>query len=304
MNVLKIGTLFVFAFLLMGFRAQASEVEPRSYINTPVGINFLLAGYGYLDGDYSTADSSPIKDAKLEVNTEFLAYVRSLNIFGDSGKFDIILPYSELSGSALVLGQPRERKISGLNDIRMRLAVNFYGSPALTPQEFVNYKQDFIVGASVQVSMPCGQYDADKLVNLGNNRWYILPDMGISKTWNQFIFELSSGIFFFTENDNYFGGKTLKQDPISSSQMHITYNFANGAWVALSGTYDYGGQRTVNNVSNDDLQGNLRAGITFSLPINKYNSLKLYASDAIITTAGASFRAVGAAWQYRWGEGL
>ena len=171
--------------LLMAGHAHATEIEPRAYVNTPVGINFLLAGYVYSDGGLSTPGSVPIKDAQLKMNTEVLAYARSLDVWGKSGKFDFILPYSQLSGSATVAGQPRERKVTGLNDPLFRFSVNFYGAPALSVKEFANYHQDLIIGASVQVSAPLGQYDKDKLVNLGDNRWFVKPGIGISKAWGR-----------------------------------------------------------------------------------------------------------------------
>lgn len=141
----------------------------------------------------------------------------------------------------MVAGQQRERKVSGLNDPRFRFSVNFYGAPALSLKDFANYKQDVIIGASVQVSAPLGQYDKDKLVNIGNNRWSVKPDIGISKAWGALTLELSTGVRFFSKNDDYFGGTKLEQDPVSSTQLHVTYNFGRGVWAALSGTYDYGG---------------------------------------------------------------
>jgi hypothetical protein len=163
--------------------ACAAELEPRAYVNTPVGLNFLIAGYAYSEGGLSTDASSPIKDAQLKIHTEVLAYARALDVWGKSGKFDVILPYSQLSGSAMVDGQPRERQVSGLLDPRFRFSVNFCGAPALSMQEFDNYRQDILIGASVQVSAPVGQYDSSKLVNLGNNRCFIKPDIGISKAF-------------------------------------------------------------------------------------------------------------------------
>jgi hypothetical protein len=148
------------------------------------------------------------------MNTGVLAYIRTLDVWDKSGKFDAILPYSQLSGSAMVAGQERERNVSGLHDPLFRFSVNFYGSPALSVQEFANYQQDLINGAIVQVSAPLGQYDKEKLVNLGNSRWFVKPDMGISKTWGRFTLELSAGAYFFTNNDDYLDGKTLKQDPL------------------------------------------------------------------------------------------
>jgi len=62
-------------------------LEPRSYVNTPVGINFLLAGYGYTQGNVAFEASHPIKDAKVHVNSGVLGYARSLDVWGLSGKF-------------------------------------------------------------------------------------------------------------------------------------------------------------------------------------------------------------------------
>jgi hypothetical protein len=294
----------VIALLCFAAQAHAGEIEPRTYVNTPVGINFLLAGYAYSDGGLSTAGASPLKDAHLKLNTGVLAYARTLDVWGKAGKFDVIVPYSHLSGDAMVSGQLRERDVSGLNDPRFRFSVNFYGAPALSLQEFANYRQDIIIGASVQVSAPLGQYDKNKLVNLGNNRWFVKPDIGISKAWGAFTLELSTGVIFFSKNDDYFGGKTLEQDPVSSTQIHVAYNFRNGIWAAVSGTCDYGGRTTVDGVQSDDLMNNSRAGATLALPVNRNNSIKLYASSSVHTRSGSDYKLAGMVWQYRWGRGL
>jgi len=291
-------------FAFISVRAYAGELEPRAYVNTPVGLNFLIAGYSYSEGGLSTPASSPINDAQLKMNTELLAYARALDVWGNSGKFDVILPYAELSGTAMVGGQPRERQVSGLIDPRFRFSVNFYGSPALSLQEFANYHQDFLIGASVQVSAPLGQYDPNKLVNLGANRWFIKPDIGISKAFGALTLELSGGVTFFTNNNDYYGGKTLEQDPVYSAQAHLTYDFGHGVWGALDGTYDYGGRTTIDGVRSQDVQSNSRAGATLALPVNRNNSVKLYASSGVSTRTGSDYNLFGAAWQYRWGGGL
>lgn len=294
----------VIAFLFVATQTYAGEIEPRAYVNTPVGVNFLLAGYAYSSGGLSTVGSAPIKDAQLKTNTGVLAYVRTLDVWGRSGKVDVILPYSQLSGSAILAGQPQERKISGLKDPLFRFSVNFYGSPALSLQEFAKFQQDLIIGASVQVSAPLGQYDPDKLVNLGNNRWFVTPDIGISKAWGPLAVELSTGVTFFSNNGDYFGGKTLEQDPVSSTEIHITYNIGRGVWAALSGTYDYGGRTTVDGIKSDDLESNSRVGATLALPVNRNNSIKFYASTSIHTRVGSDFDLAGIVWQCRWGGGL
>lgn len=290
--------------LLFARTVGAAEIEPRAFANAPVGVNFLIAGFAYSQGGLATEGSSPIEDAKIDMQTGVLAYARTLDVWGKSGKFDVIWPYSHLSGSATVDGQRRERRITGSNDPRFRFSVNFYGAPALSLKEFASYQQDLIIGASVQVSAPLGQYDEDRLVNQGNNRWYIKPDIGISKAVGAFTFELSTGLTFYSTNDAFFGGKTLEQDPLSSTQLHVTYRLGNGIWAAVSGTYDYGGRTRVDGVRSEEAIDNLRFGATLALPVDRNNSIKLFASTGVRTSLGTDFDLAGFAWQYRWGGGL
>lgn len=294
----------VIVFFLIAIHAYAGEIEPRSYVNTPVGVNFLLAGYSYSEGGLSTVSSSPIKDAELKIDYAILAYARSLDVWGKSGKIDVIIPYAHLSGNAMVADELRKRDVSGLADPRFRFSVNFYGAPSLSLPEFANYQQDLIIGASLQVSAPLGQYDEEKLVNLGNNRWFIKPDIGISKALGDFVVELSTGVFIFSDNDDFFGGKVLEQEPVYTSQIHVTYNIGRGIWAALSSTYDYGGRTTVDGLRNDDVQKNSRVGGTVAFPLNQKNSIKIFANSAAETTVGSDYDMAGIFWQYRWGGGL
>jgi hypothetical protein len=288
------------AGVLAGAPARAAEIEPRAYLNTPVGMNFVIAGYGYSEGGLSTDPASPLQDAKLKINTGLFAYARSLNLWGKSGKVDIVVPYSDLSGTALVNGKPAERNVSGLNDPRVRLSVNFIGAPALSKQEFASYKQDLIVGASLQVSSPLGQYDPDRLVNLGTNRWYFKPEFGVSKALGAFTVEVSTAVYFYTTNDDYYGGRTYEQDPLSSTQAHVIYSFGRGIWAALHGTYDYGGRTTIDGVSDDEVMSNSRVGATLAVPVTRQSSIKVYGSTGTSTRTGSNFDLIGIGWQYRW----
>ena len=289
--------------VLMVANAKAQDAEPRAYTNTPVGINFLMGGYIYSQGKMAFDPSLSIADAQFHTHTGVLAYVRSLDVWGKSAKFDVILPYSSFSAHGLVSGQPRAREMSGSGDPRFRFSINLFGAPALSVKEFANYQQDLIVGASLQVSAPLGQYDNSKLLNLGNNRWSFRPELGLSKAWGRWTVEVAPSITFFTDNIDFFNGSTFAQAPIYLVRGHIIYNFESGMWVSLDGTYLAGGRTTVNGVKGDNEQTNTRAGLTLALPVNRNDSIKLNASTGITTRTGSEFSAIGAAWQYRWGAG-
>jgi hypothetical protein len=129
------GVLLV-ALAAAAERAAAQDIEPRAYSNAPVGVNFLIAGYGYAEGGVASDPSLPLTNASIRVNTALLGYARALDVLGSSGKFDMLLPYAWLSGTADFAGQPRERDVSGFGDPRFRFSVNFYGAPALSLKEF------------------------------------------------------------------------------------------------------------------------------------------------------------------------
>ena len=294
----------VLVLTLLSNFVQAQEIEPRAYTNAPIGVNFLVAGIGYSEGGISFDPAVRLTNANIKTDLAALAYARVLDIGGQSAKFDLIVPYASLNGTADYIGQPVARDISGFGDPKLRLSMNFLGAPALTLDQFAGYRHDLIVGGSLQVSLPIGQYDPAKLVNIGSNRWYVKPELGMSKGWGQWTLELSTGATIFGDNEDFFGGKRREQAPIYSFQSHLVYGFSAGIWGALTAAYFTGGQTKINGVRGHDLQQNTRIGATLAWPIDRRNSIKLHASSGVYTRTGTDFDTIGLAWQYRWGGGL
>ena len=289
--------------LTSGRSVHAQALEPRSYTNTPVGINFLLLGYGHTEGDVGFDESTVVKDARVRIDAGVLAYARSLDVWGLSGKVLAVLPVAEASGSAKVKGQGRDRDVFGLADPLLRISVNFLGAPALSLDEFATYRQDLIIGASLQVTAPLGQYDSSKLLNVGTNRWSVKPELGVSKAWGPLTLELIPGITFFTNNNDFFGGKTLEQDPIYSLQGHLIYEFSPAFWAAFNSTYYAGGRTTVDGEQSQEPE-NVRVGVTAALSLSRRQSIKFYGSTGVYNRTDNNFWALGIAWQFRWGGGL
>ena len=293
--------------LLSAWPAHAQELEPRAYSNLPVGLNFAVVAYAYSEGGLATDPSLPLEDAHLRIHTTALAFSHSLDLRGSSGRFDLILPISDLSGTALFAGEPVSRDISGLNDPRLRLAVNFRGAPAGDLKAYAKYMAQpprTVFGASLQVIPPLGQYDPARLINLGTNRWAFKPDIGFSRRVKSFTWDMTLGAAFMTKNDNFFGGKHVQQDPIYTTQFNVSYDFDKGIWAAFGATYYMGGRTTVDGVEKDNELGNSRMGLTVAFPFNRHYSLKFNVSTGISTRTGTNFDTYGMALQYRWGGGL
>jgi hypothetical protein len=143
--------------------ARAQDIEPRAYSNAPIGVNFLGGGYAYTRGSLPTDPAVPLTNSDLTTSSAVLAYGHVFELWGQSAKLNVIAPYSWLGGNAVFAGQPIQRSVSGLTDTNVRASVNFYGAPAMDLEEFRNYQQDLILGASLNVTAPIGQYDASRL---------------------------------------------------------------------------------------------------------------------------------------------
>ncbi len=286
----KLVCLFVLAAGVC--TAHAQDIEPRAYSNAPIGVNFLGVGYAQAQSDrYRTA-------------SEILGYSRVFEVAGQSARFDAVVPYADLAGTVPFRGQSIGRATDGLTDPLVRLSVNLYGAPALSLQEFADYKQDLIIGASLTASIPWGQYDNKQLMNLGANRWFLMPAIGVSQAIGPWKLELAQAVTVYSDNKEFFGNNTRSQDPVYSTQGHVIYAFNSGVWVSADATYLTGGRSAINGQWNDDFQENWRFGATLALPINRNHSVKLYASRGLFSRTGNGYDLLGLAWQYRWGGGL
>ncbi len=269
--------------------ARAQDIEPRSFSNTPVGTNFLIGGYAFTRGSLAEIPDVPLTGSRLDTS---------------SAKFDVAAPVTSLSGRAVFAGQPLAREVQGLGDPRFRLSVNLLGAPALTLEEFAAYRQDLILGVSLQVSVPAGQYDRTRVINLGANRWSFKPELGVSQRLGPLTLEATAAASFFTTSPDFFGGRTRAQAPVFAFQGHAIVSFGAGIWGSLDATYFLGGRTRVEGVPNDDRLENWRVGASLSLPIHPRYSVRLYGSRGVSARTGNNYDLVGIALQYRWGGGL
>lgn len=275
---------------LSGF-ADAQEIEARLYSNAPIDYNFLGVGF------------NQVRTSKSTVNTEVLSYNRTFDVFGQSGKINVVLPYAELHGTATKGKQVISGSAQGLTDPIIRLAANLYGAPALTLDEFKHYQQDLIIGVNLSASIPWGEYNSNQLFNVGANRSFIQPGLGASQAVGSWRYELSGDATFFTDNNQYRGGNVLSQHPLYSTTGHVIYYFPSTAWLSGDVTYFSGGQSFVNGQAVNNRQESWLVGATLSIPVNANNAIKLHAADGSLIGGGPNYSMFGVVWQFRWGDG-
>jgi len=296
--------LFLLLFYVgFGFvqNSTAQDLEPGFLSAIPIGGHIAIASTGYSQGNILLDNTLPIENLRATINNFGLGYFQSFKLFDRLAKIDVVLPYALADFSALVNDEPQEATRNGLGDPMFRFSMMLLGTEALKPEEFFKQQQkNFKLGVSFRIKVPLGQYDPDRLINLGGNRWAFKTGLGASYTIKQkIVFEAQLNSMFFTVNDDFYGGNTSKQDPLVEGQFHTTYIFKPGIWLAASVGGVNGGTTKVNGVEQQSFD-NFRYGLAFAYKFNQHQSLKLAYTNGFITRAGADFHTFLLAYQYLW----
>jgi hypothetical protein len=286
----------------------AQDLSPRAYTITPNHSNAITLTYSLNTGEILVADSVPITDFRAMLSIPIFSYYHSLSFFGRSANIVASLPYGVGNFDGKVSGVDRSVYRSGLTDTVFRFSVNLLGGPTMSLGEIRKWRQKNLLGVSIKVVAPTGQYDPTKLVNLSGNHWAFKPEIGYSGRRGHVVLDAYGGMWFFTTNPEFFsrnpafpGTRTLSQTPIASFEGHLSYDVKPLFWLSLDGDFWYGGRTSMNGIDNPQtVQKNSRIGVTASFPVAKHQSLKFGYSRGAYVTIGGEFQNISVAWQYSW----
>jgi len=295
------GLAVVAALMLLGaLSASAQELIPAAYTPAPTGVNVISIASYFNDGDIAFDPSGPIEDGSGEIFVSTLTYARTLGLFGRSTSLTVILPYVVGDIEGLYLGEQEYAERSGIGDAAVRLGLNLYGGKAMTPADFAQYRPKTLIGTSLTITAPTGEYDSSKLINIGTNRWSAKAEIGFVQVVGKWSFDAYVGGAFFTTNTDFAGGVDRSQDPIFSAQLHARYLFRRGLWAAADANFWYGGKTTIDGATGDDLQENSRVGLTVVWQVKPRHGLRFATSCGAFTRIGGDFTSVGMAYSYNW----
>src|SRR5579872_6385581 len=159
----------------------AQDLSPRAYLITPLHSNAVNLTYSFFTGGLNLNGVIPVTGATGTYSMQMLNLYHSFSFFGRSANIAAWVPYGIGSFQGSVFGTERHLYRSGLFDSGVRLSVNLKGGSAMPVSQFVKWKQKTVLGASLRVVAPTGQYDPNKLLNWGTNRWAFKPEFGYSQ---------------------------------------------------------------------------------------------------------------------------
>ena len=297
--------VLVCSAMCVGRGAMAQTLAPRAYVITPVHANAITLSWSYFDGGLNFNGAIPVTGATGSYHVPVFSYYHSFSLFGRSANFVGFLPYGVGTFQGTVLGSQRQIYRSGLLDIDLRFSVNLMGGPAMKMQQFAKWKQKTLLGASLVVIAPAGQYDPTHLINWGINRWAFKPELGYSRRWGDWVLDGYGGVWFYTTNNAFYSVPTPQpqsERPIGSLEGHLSYDFNKlHCWASLDGNLWFGGTTSLNGISNSTTrQTSSRIGGTFSFPLVKHQSIKISYSNGTYVRFGGNYQSVSVAWQYSW----
>jgi hypothetical protein len=300
---------FAIVAVIVGFAWQAvcaQDLAPRAYVITPIHSNAVTLTYGFYSGNLNFGVA--ITDATAHASIPVFSYFHSMNFFGRTASIVVSLPYGVGKFRGTALGTETNVYRSGLLDSVYRFSVNLKGGPAMTVQEYRDWRQKTIVGVSLRVVAPTGQYDSTRLINWGNSRWGFKPEVGLSRRWGHWVVDTYGGAWLYTTNPAFFsrnqynpGVLAQTQAPIGAVEAHLSYDVRPRLWASFDSNFWFGGKTSLNGVENAASEfRNSRIGGTASFPISKHQSVKLSYSTGTYIKYGGNFNNLSVGWQYSW----
>lgn len=304
-------SLFFFTILagMLINSCWAQDLAPRAYLITPLHSNAINLTYSFYNGGVDFNGVVPIKGATGTYSVPTVGYYHSFSFFGRSANIAAALPYGVGTFQGSVLGTHQEIYRSGLLDLGLRFSVNLKGGPAMPISQFVKWKQKTVLGASLKVVAPTGQYDPTKLISWGINRWAFKPEIGYSRRFGKWMLDGYAGAWFFTTNQKFFSipvPRPQMQSPIGSFEGHLSYDAKNfraktPLWFSLDGNFWYGGTTSVGGTSNSATrQTSSRIGFTAAIPLSHHQSIKTSFSTGAYVRFGGDYQNLSVSWQYSW----
>lgn len=279
--------------------AGAQELEPRSYSLAPTGTTFVIGGFGRSQGPILLDSSLDVENVEgdLWVATPGLGHV--FGLVGRQARVLIVAPLAWGTIEDEVNGQSERQALAGLVDPRIKFSIGVVGAPSLNVAEFAHMPPArTVLGASVTLMPPWGQYEPIQLVNLGFNRWAVKPEVGLVHQRDRWTIEGYVGTWVFTANDEYYPARAVKrQDPVFAVQAHVSYALPGRRWLAINATWFSGGQTRIDQTISPDEQRNSRLGAVYSLPLSQRQSIKIVYSTGASTRRGSAFHTFNVTWQ-------
>lgn len=229
--------------------ASAVDASPGAYIPIPTGSNLaMLYLGGGKAGEFQPVHGKAIsKGTELKTDTGLVRLFHMFEVAEQRVQLQFGLPFGSQD---LKLNGKKIGHESGLSDPYM--AVSFWPIDDPAHQRYL--------AVTAYALFPGGNYDNNRSLNMGNNRYAHAIQVGYAQTWGAWRLELNQDVTWYGDNDHYGpANRTLKQDPSYNFQPWLSYTFANKVTTSFGVARTWGGESSVEGTSTGRRTDYLRA---------------------------------------------
>jgi len=219
--------------------AAYAETDPRDYAAIAPAKNNSLVTLGYARA-VSTTDSSNLSQTVGILRALYLMKFGNLALI----PFDMFVPMAEVTvyePPMGMMGMPAPtvfraswslEHVSGLADLTY-LPTIAYGNPE-------GEGTSTTAALSVYVTPPTGMYDQTKVVNIGNHRWDVQPQIAVAQRISTLFTAEAVGYGVFHTDNTAFQPpaplplQTLKRNWSWGADVHVAYSPTVTGWIGLS----------------------------------------------------------------------
>lgn len=267
----------VAVFVMMIFPTTAdAQIPPRFYWKSLLGGNAVPLIYMDMSGNANPFDPAHfvIPESSVSASVSLGGYARTFSLFNRSALVAALLPMGRISGEASLFDQTFKQSTSGFGDPTLEFVINLVGPPPIKNMpDLMRYEPGFSLDLLVDLIVPIGEYDNDKALNIGQNRWYgrvgapIVWQLGSWVPGRRTTLEFLPSVWLFGDNTDFVGHR-LSTDPKFQIEGHLTRDFHQDLWGSLDMNYLAGGKSSIDRVSGEDLDM-LGLGFTLGYQINE-----------------------------------
>jgi hypothetical protein len=150
---------------------HAQDDGARAYQAAPAGTKAFSAFGIFTRGNKSLEPGTVVEGAKVDVNVTVLEYAHPIVLGTRLGGLFGVAPIGQVTGTLEGTAGRVSGSSSGLGDVQVGWVQNIVGPAAASGKEFVTVKPGFTVSTLVKVTLPTGDYDSSRVINLGVNHW-------------------------------------------------------------------------------------------------------------------------------------
>ena len=271
----------------------SAEAQPRYYWKTLDGTNVVPLIFETLSGNANPADPAHtvVPGANVSGLIGMAGYSRMFSLFDRGAMAALIVPMGHISGEIRTPLATASQTANGFGDPMLEFDINVVGPRAQKNlADLVRYEPGFSLDVLADFAFPIGQYSSSQALNLGQNRWY--GRFGLPVVWQlgpwvpgeRTTIEAIPALWWFANNTNYMGGKTLSTDVLFQLDGHVTRDLTSSLWVSLDILWYLGGTTTVDGIRGDQLN-NFGIGATAGYQIT--DNLMFTASYMMLVSSGS-----------------